>query len=90
MLAVVIHFSNSLSLSFCPFCERTWAVAARQRHPLDHDALVAGMVEAFDADPEHGATGRSAPSRLVRALAHADEADLEVPTLRTITGEIDW
>ena len=57
---------------------------------LDHDALVAGMVEAFDADPEHGATGRSAPSRLVRALAHADEADLEVPTLRTITGEIDW
>ena len=51
---------------------------------LDRDALVAGMVEAFDADPEHGATGRSAPARLDRALTHADEAGLEARQLRKI------
>jgi hypothetical protein len=52
--------------------------------PLDEDRLVAGMVEAFDADPDHGATGRSAPGRLARALRNADEAGLDVPSLRAI------
>lgn len=51
---------------------------------LDGDTLVAGMVEAFDGDPDHGATGRSAPTRLARALSHADQAGLAVPTLRQI------
>ncbi|MDQ1315927.1 MAG: hypothetical protein QG662_2036 [Pseudomonadota bacterium] len=48
----------------------------------NRDALVAGMLEAFEGDPEHGCTGRSAPARLARALQHADAFGLAVPTLR--------
>lgn len=47
-------------------------------------ALIEGMLRAFDGDPEHGCMGRSAPARLERALSIADEANLEVPTLRRI------
>lgn len=50
----------------------------------DRNALIAGMLEAFDGDPAHGCTGRSAPARLARALAHADEFGLAVPTLRSL------
>jgi ketopantoate reductase len=55
----------------------------------DEEAMLAGMVEAFDADPEHGATGRSAPARLARAIGHAAEAGLDVPQLREIQAGID-
>jgi hypothetical protein len=51
----------------------------------DRERLIAGMLEAFDGDPEHGCTGRSAPARLARAIAHADEFGLAVPTLRALT-----
>jgi hypothetical protein len=51
---------------------------------LDRTALIEGMLRAFDGDPEHGCMGRSAPARLDRALSIADEAGLEVPTLRRI------
>ena len=50
----------------------------------DREKLVAGMLEAFDGDPSHGCTGRSAPARLTRALQHADAAGLAVPTLRAL------
>lgn len=50
----------------------------------DRDKLIAGMLEAFDGDPQHQCTGRSAPARLARALAHADEAGLGVPLLRSL------
>jgi hypothetical protein len=50
----------------------------------DRAALVAGMLEAFDGDPQHGCTGRSAPARLARAIGHADEFGLAVPTLRAL------
>ena len=50
----------------------------------DRDALIAGMLEAFAGDPEHGCTGRSAPSRLARAIGHADEYGLSAPTLRAL------
>jgi hypothetical protein len=53
-------------------------------HELDRPALMAGMLDAFDGDPAHKCKGRSAPARLRRALLHADEAGLEVPTLREI------
>jgi len=53
-------------------------------HELDRPALMAGMLDAFDGDPAHKCKGRSAPARLRRALLHADEADLSVPTLREI------
>jgi len=52
---------------------------------LERNALIEGMLGAFDGDPEHGCMGRSAPARLERALAIADEAGLEVPTLRRIS-----
>lgn len=51
---------------------------------LDRPALIEGMLAAFDGDPEHKCMGRSAPARLQRALSIADEAGLDVPTLRRI------
>ena len=52
----------------------------------DRAALIAGMLEAFDGDPQHGCTGRSAPARLARAIGHANEFGLAVPTLRELAG----
>jgi hypothetical protein len=54
----------------------------------DRAALIAGMLEAFAGDPQHGCTGRSAPARLARAIAHADAFGLAVPTLRTLSRQI--
>jgi hypothetical protein len=56
---------------------------------LDRRPLVEGMVKAFDGDPDHGSTGRSAPTRLARALDHADQAGLKVPRLREISTMLD-
>ncbi|BBP45726.1 hypothetical protein THMIRHAS_10990 [Thiosulfatimonas sediminis] len=50
----------------------------------DADRLMTGLLEAFAGDPEHGCMGRSAPARLKRALSFADQANLEVATLRRI------
>lgn len=50
----------------------------------DREKLITGMLEAFDGDPDHGCTGRSAPARLARAITHADELGLAVPTLRAL------
>lgn len=50
----------------------------------DAERLIEGMAEAIEADPAHMCTGRSAPTRLARALQHADEAKLAVPVLRKI------
>lgn len=50
----------------------------------DRAHLIRGLVEAIEADPAHLCTGRSAPARLERALAHADEAGLPVPILREV------
>ena len=54
---------------------------------FDREALIEGMLEAFDGDPQHRCMGRSAPARLERALAHADRLGLAVPTLREIAAE---
>jgi ketopantoate reductase len=53
-------------------------------HTLDAKKLIAGMLAAFDGDPEHKCMGRSAPARLERALRQADEAGLAVAKLREI------
>jgi len=53
----------------------------------DRDALIAAMLEAFEGDLEHKCMGRSAPARLERAIAHADNFDLSTPTLRAIAQE---
>ena len=54
---------------------------------LDNKALIAAMLQAFDGDPQHGCTGRSAAARLQRALQLADDADLELHTLHRIQAE---
>lgn len=51
------------------------------------ERLIEGMLEAFDGDPKHKCMGRSAQARLQRALQQADQAGLEVPTLRQIAAD---
>lgn len=58
--------------------------AWRAGEALPEADLVAAMVQAFEGDPDHRCTGRSAPARLRRALSHAREAGLSVPTLERI------
>ncbi len=53
-------------------------------HALDHDRLIAAMLEAFDGDPDHKCMGRSAPARLQRALQLAEQYHLQLPTLASI------
>ena len=52
--------------------------------PIDSAATYAGMLAAFDGDPNHGTTGRSAPMRLTRALAHASDAGIPAEKLKEI------
>ena len=56
---------------------------------FDHDALIHGMLTAFEGDPKHKCTGRSAPARLSRASRQADDAGLDVPRLREIAARQD-
>ncbi|MDH5218658.1 MAG: hypothetical protein OEX19_13235 [Gammaproteobacteria bacterium] len=51
---------------------------------LDRERLIDGFVEGINGDLAHQCMGRSAPSRLKRALGFADEAGLAVPKLRAI------
>jgi ketopantoate reductase len=51
---------------------------------LDREALIEGMVNAFNGDHEHQCTGRSAPARLERALDIAAEHGLTLPEMRAI------
>ncbi len=51
---------------------------------FDENQLEQGMIKAFEGDLKHGCMGRSAPSRLDRALDQANEFNLEVPTLQKI------
>lgn len=62
---------------------QSWLVG----HELDRDRLLTGMLEAFDADLDHKCMGRTAPDRLRRALGFAEQAGLEVPTLKDIAAE---
>jgi hypothetical protein len=52
------------------------------------DQLIAGMTEAFNADPEHKCMGRTAPARLIRALAEADEVGLAMDKLKEIQNRL--
>ena len=49
---------------------------------LLREPLLREMVEAFEADPDHKARGRTAEARLGRVLAHAERLSIDVPTLR--------
>lgn len=50
----------------------------------DRARLMAGLIEAFKGEPDHGCMGRSAPARLKRAVGFAEQAGLEVATLNRI------
>jgi len=52
---------------------------------LNHQALIDGMVAAFNGDREHMCMGRSAAVRLQRALILAKENDLSLPMLERIS-----
>ena len=54
---------------------------------LPHDRLIAGMIEAFEGDPQHQCLGRTALSRLERVLRYAGQTGLAVPKLREIYAE---
>lgn len=51
---------------------------------LDREKLIEGFERAVLGDLEHKCMGRSAPARLARALALADQAGLQVPKMRNI------
>ena len=53
----------------------------------DRQRLMEGLLEAINGDLVHGCMGRSAPARLARAIDFADQAGLEVPTLRDIANK---
>ncbi|WP_456375733.1 ketopantoate reductase family protein [Thiolapillus sp.] len=55
---------------------------------FDREALIAAMLNAFQGDPEHKCMGRSAPARLQRALNHAEQHDLDVPSLAQLASEM--
>jgi ketopantoate reductase len=57
------------------------------REKLNRDRLLAGLVEAFDADPEHVCVGRSARERLARMIRIADEAGLAAQRIRKIQSD---
>ncbi|HEC19470.1 MAG TPA: hypothetical protein ENI97_09005 [Gammaproteobacteria bacterium] len=54
---------------------------------FDRERLIHGMVQAFEGDLAHQCMGRSAPARLARAIALADEAGLAVPRMRKIAAQ---
>jgi hypothetical protein len=54
---------------------------------FEDEALIQGMLRAFDGDPEHQCMGRSAPARLARAIEHGDRLGLAIPTLRDIAAQ---
>ena len=51
---------------------------------FDRAVLIERMVKGMMGDPGHKCTGRSAPQRLTRMMALADEAGLEIPSIRQI------
>ncbi len=51
---------------------------------LPRERLITGMEEAIRGDLNHKCMGRSAPTRLARAIGLANEAKLEVPKIREI------
>lgn len=51
---------------------------------LDRATLRAELEQSILADPQHAAKGRTAPTRLARAIEHASALDLELPELKRL------
>lgn len=58
--------------------------AAEVGHDLDAEGQLAALEQAFAADAEHKAMGRSAPARLRRATAAAAEHGLQLPNIEAL------
>ncbi len=54
---------------------------------LDVGKLMLGLEAAIEADPAHGARGRTAEDRLRRAVGQASALGLELPVLASLAGE---
>jgi ketopantoate reductase len=52
---------------------------------FDSKRMINAMVKAFDGDTGHNCMGRSAPARLARALEHAGNLNLNLPTLTALS-----
>lgn len=52
---------------------------------FDHLELMESLKTAFYGDPNHACMGRSAPARLQRALTLAEQHQLTLPTISTIS-----
>lgn len=74
-------FANAIASEILKI--QDWLVGS----PVDRDRAFEGMETAIEGDPEHGATGRSAPRRLERAISHAKAAGIETPTLIEVARE---
>ncbi len=55
---------------------------------FDKQKLEQGMLQAFQGDLTHQCMGRSAPTRLKRALELAKSFNLSVPTLDNIANQV--
>jgi len=77
------HHDFSLSVADEVLAIQEWLTG----RPLDRDRHIAGMEAAIAGDPDHKATGRSAPARLARALGNAAEADIATPQLQDIAAQ---
>ncbi len=53
---------------------------------FDRKRLIDGLMEGINGDRQHTCKGRSAPGRLERVIAVAEEAGLEIPRIREIQG----
>lgn len=54
---------------------------------FDRDSLMTGVASGIAGDPRHKCMGRSAPSRLERFLAMADQQGIAADTIRSIQAE---
>lgn len=54
---------------------------AQAAQVFPRERLIVGMLEGFDGDPEHKCMGHTAPARLPRVLALAQQFSLAVPIL---------
>ena len=52
---------------------------------FNHQELIDAMVNAFNGDPDHKCMGRSAPARLERALTLAEENNLDLAYLKSVS-----
>jgi len=57
-------------------------------HTLAREKLIDGFQRGLEGDPDHKCRGRSAPDRLRRAVAFADEAGLEIKAIRNVSKQL--